>query len=238
MAIVPVFEELIKPFLFSRSKKMLKKYLWCGLFVLFVSPVWAEGNPEDAHALVDERIHVLLNRIEQLKVIPDINDQQRMQAVEEVIGEVVDFKRITRRVMAKHYKKSSKLQKQTFYKVFKQTLLNTYAKGLWEFEDYKIRLKPLKKSHQSQRNTQVEFEVITASGQVFSVIQSLFFHKKKQSWLVQNVIISGVNIGQLFRDQFARLVTQNQGDIDLAIQSWSLEVKSQGAKSNKKSNGA
>jgi len=190
-----------------------------------VFPAWGEGNPEDAQKLVGERIHALLARIEQLKTQPSVDEQQRILAVEEVIGSVVDFKRITRRVMAKYYKKSSKQQKIDFYTIFKKTLLNTYAKGLWEFEDYKIRLKPLKNAHQSLRNTQVEFEVVTASGQVFPVIQSLFFHKKQQRWMVQNVIISGVNIGQLFRDQFARLVAKNQGDLDLAIQAWTLEVK-------------
>jgi len=195
------------------------------LLVFVVFPAWGEGNPEDAQKLVGERIHALLARIEQLKTQPSVDEQQRILAVEEVIGSVVDFKRITRRVMAKYYKKSSKQQKIDFYTIFKKTLLNTYAKGLWEFEDYKIRLKPLKNAHQSLRNTQVEFEVVTASGQVFPVIQSLFFHKKQQRWMVQNVIISGVNIGQLFRDQFARLVAKNQGDLDLAIQAWTLEVK-------------
>ncbi len=180
----------------------------------------AQGDPEDALALVEERIYLLLAQIEALKVEPNVADKQKLDLVEDVIGEVVDFKRISRRVMAKYYKKATKEQKQMFFQVFKQSLLNTYAKGLWEFEDYKIRLKPLKSAHQSQRNTLVEFEVVTASGQVFPVTQSLYFNKKQKRWLVQNVIISGVNIGQLFRDQFARLVNENNGDIDLATNAW------------------
>ncbi|MEY8203779.1 MAG: ABC transporter substrate-binding protein [Bermanella sp.] len=214
------------------------KALLALVLMLLMSPAWGEGNPEDAQKLVNERIHALLARIEQLKALPSVNEQQRMLAVEEVIGSVVDFKRITRRVMAKYYKKSSKQQKIDFYTVFKQTLLNTYVKGLWEFEDYKIRIKPLKSARQSLRNTQVEFEVVTASGQVFPVIQSLFFHKKQRRWLVQNVIISGVNIGQLFRDQFARLVTQNHGDLDLAIQAWALAVKPVGKSRDEEVEGA
>ncbi len=206
--------------------KIIMKFFLSLLLLFFVFPVWAQGDPQDAHKLVDEKIRTLLARIEQLKTLPEVSEKQRISAVEEVIGPVVDFKRITRRVMAKFYKRSSKQQKVDFYTVFKKTLLNTYAKGLWEFEDYKVRLKPLKTSHQSQRNTLVEFEVVTSSGQLFPVIQSLFYHKKQSRWMVQNVIISGVNIGQLFRDQFARLVAQNQGNIDLAIQAWVLEVKS------------
>ncbi len=201
-------------------KLLLGLWLTCVLF-----PVWGEGNPEDAHKLVSERIQALMARIEALKNSEIVDEKARILAVEEVIGNAVDFKRMTRRVMAKYYKKSSKQQKNDFHDVFKSTLLNTYARGLWEFEDYKIRLKPLKNAHQSQRNTQVELEVVTASGQVYSVIQSLFFHKKHQRWMIQNVIISGVNIGQLFRDQFARLVTNHQGDLDLAIKAWSLELK-------------
>ena len=192
------------------------------LFLLFSLSfhTFAQGDPVDALALVEERIYLLLAQIEALKVEPGVSDKQKLDLVEDVIGEVVDFKRISRRVMAKYYKKASKEQKQTFLKVFKHSLLNTYAKGLWEFEDYKIRLKPLKSAHQSQRNTLVEFEVVTASGQVFPVTQSLYFHKKQKLWLVQNVIISGVNIGQLFRDQFARLVNENNGDISLATKAW------------------
>ncbi|MEH6345524.1 MAG: ABC transporter substrate-binding protein [Bermanella sp.] len=196
--------------------------LFSALILLFSLSfqTFAQGDPEDALALVEERIYLLLAQIEALKVEPNVADKQKLDLVEDVIGEVVDFNRISRRVMAKYYKKATKEQKKMFFQVFKQSLLNTYAKGLWEFEDYKIRLKPLKSAHQSQRNTLVEFEVVTASGQVFPVTQSLYFNKKQKRWLVQNVIISGVNIGQLFRDQFARLVNEKNGDIDLATNAW------------------
>ncbi len=205
------------------------KLLWAVLILLATNLVSAQGNPDDAHKLVGEGIHALLQRIEQLKSQPEVDEKARIAAVEEILGPMVDFKRIARRVMAKHYKKASKEQRKTFYLVFKNTLLNTYAKGLWEFEDYKIRLKPLKKSHTSQRNTKVELDVITASGQVFSVVQSLFFHKKYNVWMVQNVIISGVNIGQLFREQFARLVSESDGNIDEAITAWQSITQSNAA---------
>ncbi len=199
------------------NMKYLCTFCFC---ILLGSLALAQGDPAEARVIVDEKIHELLDRIEALKVKPDVDERQKIQAVEEVLGDVVDFKRITRRVMAKYYKKASIEQKKAFYEVFKQSLLTTYAKGLWEFEDYKIRLKPLKSSHQGQRNTLVEFEVVTSSGQIFPVVQSLFYHKKHKRWMVQNVIISGVNIGQLFRDQFARLVSEKKGDLDLAIKAW------------------
>lgn len=192
---------------------------------LMLSPLsLAQADAQDAYNLVETRIHSLLSRIEILKGSTNSTDEERRLAVEKELNDFIDYDRIARRVMAKYYKDASPKQRDLFNQVFKDTLLNTYAHGLWEFEDYKVQLLPLRSGEQNLRNTQIMFEVITASGQVFPVTQSLFFHPKEKRWMVQNVIINGVNIGQLFRDQFARLVAENNGDIDLAIYAWSNEV--------------
>lgn len=196
----------------------------------------AEGDAQEAYNLVETRIHSLLSRIETLKGAKESNLERRQEAVSQELVDFIDFDRIARRVMAKYYKNASKAQRQLFTQVFKETLLNTYAQGLWEFEDYKVRLIPMRSTEQSPSNTQVMFEVVTASGQVFPVTQSLFYHGKNKRWMVQNVIINGVNIGQLFRDQFSRLVSENKGDLDLAIYAWSHEVTDK-AEANKTGGG-
>lgn len=190
--------------------------------LLLCSMVWANPNPQDAHELVDKKIHSLLAKIQESKGQSQFTDDQKIQLVDDELGDAVDFKRIARRVMAKHFRSASKEQKHAFLSVFKGSLLNTYAKGLWEFDNYKINLLPLNEASQTERNTKVSFEVITSSGQIFPVTQSLFFHKKQNQWMVQNVIINGINMGLLFRDQFARLVAQNSGNLDQAIASWSV----------------
>lgn len=199
------------------------------LLSIFAMPVWSAADAAQAHHLVEEKINQLLSSIEQTKGQAAFSDQQKIELVDAQLGEVVDFKRIARRVMAKHFRKATDAQKQRFLAVFKDSLLNTYAKGLWEFNDYKVNVLPLKNSKQTERNTQVVFEVVTSSGQIFPVTQSLFFNKKTNSWMVQNVIINGINMGLLFRDQFSRLVAQNNGDIDGAINAWTSDVSEQDA---------
>lgn len=205
----------------------MSSYVVCLLFSQFTL---AQADAQDAYNLVDTRIHSLLSRIETLKGTTQSTLAERQGAVAHELSDFIDFDRIARRVMAKYYKSATSEQRSLFNQVFKDTLLKTYAHGLWEFEDYKVQLLPLRSGEQNIRNTQVMFEVITASGQVFPVTQSLFYHPKMKRWMVQNVIINGVNIGQLFRDQFARLVTENNGDIDLAIYAWSNEVSDQKTK--------
>jgi phospholipid transport system substrate-binding protein len=206
-------------------KSLLNTFVLVGLTLLPILS-WSNSNPQQAYQLVEEKIDSLLSEIRTTKSQANLTDDQRIALVDQQLGGVVDFKRIARRVMAKHYRNASKEQKQRFLAVFKTSLLNTYAKGLWEFNNYKVNMLPLKVGKQTLRNTQVSFEVITSSGQVFPVTQSLFYDKKSNQWMVQNVIINGINMGLLFRDQFARLAAQNNGDIDLAISGWTSEVSS------------
>lgn len=200
------------------------KHLFLGCLILFSMASFAEPSSQDAHRLVAEKIDDLLVAIQTTKSEKALNDEQKIALVDKQLGEVVDFKRIARRVMAKHFRGASKEQKQRFLNVFKSSLLNTYAKGLWEFNNYKVNVLPLKEGKQTERNTQVSIEVVTSSGQVFPVTQSLFYDKKNSQWMVQNVIINGINMGLLFREQFSRLVAQSNGDIDLAITKWTSEV--------------
>jgi phospholipid transport system substrate-binding protein len=206
-------------------KSLLNTFVLVGLTLLPILS-WSNSDPQQAYQLVEEKIDSLLSEIRTTKSQANLTDDQRIALVDQQLGGVVDFKRIARRVMAKHYRNASREQKQRFLAVFKTSLLNTYAKGLWEFNNYKVNMLPLKVGKQTLRNTQVSFEVITSSGQVFPVTQSLFYDKKSNQWMVQNVIINGINMGLLFRDQFARLAAQNNGDIDLAISGWTSEVSS------------
>jgi len=204
--------------------------------ILFSSVSLADPNPQQAYQLVETKIDALLNEIRMTKSQPSLSDEEKIQLVDRELGSVVDFKRIAQRVMAKHYRKATDEQKQRFLAVFKSSLLNTYAKGLWEFNDYKVNMLPLKTGNQTLRNTQVGLEVITSSGEVFPVTQSLFYNKQAKQWMVQNVIINGINMGLLFRDQFTRLVTENKGDIDLAINAWTAEVASEKASQSASTN--
>ncbi|GAA6133872.1 phospholipid-binding protein MlaC [Oceaniserpentilla sp. 4NH20-0058] len=199
---------------------MMFNRVYFALFCILTVNAWAEPSVQQAFELVDKKIHSLMAKIEQSKANTIFTDKQKIQLVDAELGEVVDFKRIARRVMAKHFRSATKEQKYAFLAVFKSSLLNTYAKGLWEFNNYKVNLLPLNPTNQTERNTQVSFEVVTSSGQIFPVAQSLFYNKKENKWMVQNVIINGINMGLLFRERFSRLVSQNNGNIGLAIEEW------------------
>jgi phospholipid transport system substrate-binding protein len=44
------------------------------------------------------------------------------------------------------------------------------------------------------------------------------------TWKMRNVVINGINIGKLFRDQFAQAMQENQNDLDKVINNWTDTV--------------
>ena len=53
---------------------------------------------------------------------------------------------------------------------------------------------------------------------------SYTLNKVNGEWKVRNVIINGINIGKLFRDQFADAMQRNGNNLDKTIDNWAGEV--------------
>ena len=49
---------------------------------------------------------------------------------------------------------------------------------------------------------------------------SYTLQKLQGEWKVRNVIVNGINIGKLFRDQFADSMQRNGNDLEKTIASW------------------
>jgi phospholipid transport system substrate-binding protein len=49
--------------------------------------------------------------------------------------------------------------------------------------------------------------------------------KQGDTWLLRNVIINGINVGKLFRDQFADAMQRNGNDLNKTIDGWAAVVE-------------
>ena len=145
--------------------------------------------------------------------------------VDALLSSVIDFKRIARRVMAKHYKKAEPEQHVAFESVFKRSLLKVYAKALLDYNSEKIViLPPLAKKKVNPKRQRVDLEFYNAGGQKFPITYSMYLNKQSQ-WKMENVIVNGVNIGLTYRNQFARLMKVNKNDVDLVVAGWNSDLE-------------
>ena len=144
------------------------------------------------------------------------------QALNGILGPVVDFDGFARGVMTVRYsRQASPQQMQAFVDNFKRSLVKFYGGALLEYDNQEIRMLPAVASREPGRAS-VNMEVVGRTGAIYPVTYTL--EQKDGAWKVRNVIINGINIGKLFRDQFADSMQRNGNDLDKTIDGWAEVV--------------
>jgi len=208
----------------SGSYILLKTwFLVTCLFMCSVVSAKAQPVEDGIKDVVSQSVADLLERFNQEREYYDTEPERFFKNMDEALSSIVDFRRIAARVMGKYGRKASKDQKQRFVEVFKTSLYTTYTKTLIESGVSEINVTKAKLNSRSDKKATVDLEVISANGSVFPVIYSM--HKAKNGkWLLENVIVFGVNVGLAFRDRFEQQVRKNRGDIDAVIGSWTVDL--------------
>ena len=145
-----------------------------------------------------------------------------IQEISDAFSPIVDFKRISRNVMGKHYKAASDLERERFSEAFRTSLLNTYSKTLIEFKDERIVVLPPKNKPKSMSKTKVYIEIITSS-KSYPGVYSMYLDENNE-WKIINIVVNGINLGLTFRSQFYSLMDKNNNDISKVIDKWITSV--------------
>ena len=190
--------------------------------LVLVLPVMAtaSSNPQ---VVVQEATDALLTRITKERAVLMKDEAALFRVVEENITPFVDVDGIARSVMGQYFRQATPAQQKEFARVFKQSLVRTYAKGLTSYEDQKIVFKPYKAGSDPQK-AQVNVDVHGDGGQIYPVTFQMQLDKGGQ-WKVRNLILNGINLGLTFRNQFGSAVETHRGNLDKAIAGWAPEVK-------------
>tara|TARA_R110001599_G_scaffold94523_2_gene245805 strand:- start:45 stop:692 length:648 start_codon:yes stop_codon:yes gene_type:complete len=143
-----------------------------------------------------------------------------VEGLNEVLEPVVDFQGIARSVMTVRYsREATDEQMQRFIDTFKRSMVEFYGNALLDFDSGQIKvLESNGRGQQSPDRTSVDMEIRTSSGNVYPVTYTMV--NVDGQWKVRNVIVEGINIGLLFRDQFAQAMQANRNDLDAVINGW------------------
>ncbi len=142
-------------------------------------------------------------------------------ALNRILGPVVDADGISRSIMTvKYSRKATPEQMQRFQENFKRSLMQFYGNALLEYNNQGITVDPAKPD--DGKRASVGMKVTGNNGAVYPVQYTL--ENLGGEWKVRNVIVNGINIGKLFRDQFADAMQRNGNDLDKTINGWAGEV--------------
>ena len=190
------------------------------LVMLAVLPLFAVAAPS-AHQIVQQTTDELLSDLKANKDTYRSNPSAFYDALNRILGPVVDADGISRSIMTvKYSRKASPEQMKRFQENFKRSLMQFYGNALLEYDNQDIRVLPAKQ--EGADRTSVGMEVRDSKGTVYPVSYTLV--KIDDQWMLRNVIINGINIGKLFRDQFADAMQRNGNDLDKTIDGWAEVV--------------
>ena len=194
-----------------------------GLLVLLAAlPLMANAAAGgSAHELVQDTTNKMLADLSANKEKYKQDPSQFYDALNTIVGPVVDAEGISRSIMTvKYSRKATPAQMQTFQENFKKGLFQFYGNALLEYNNQGITVAPA--GDESGDRTSVNMSVKGNNGAVYPVQYTL--EKVNGEWKLRNVIINGINIGKLFRDQFADAMQRNGNDLDKTINGWAGEV--------------
>jgi len=193
-----------------------------GLLVLLAAfSVLVQAAPS-AHEVIQQTTDELLADLKANK------DQYRQdpsafyESLNAILGPVVDAEGISRSIMTVKYSRNATPEQMSrFQGNFKRSLMQFYGNALLEYNNQQIKVLPAS-GKQDPKRTSVGMEVTGRQGEIYPVSYTMVNHDG--DWMVRNVIINGINIGKLFRDQFADAMQKNNGDLDRTIDGWAEVV--------------
>lgn len=198
------------------------------LFVAFVMaalvlPAHA-GQEEDLVTYVDENTQRLVDKLNAEKGLYDKDPEAFYSSMDKELREFVDFRRIAARVMGRYARQTSPEQRDEFVEKFKRSLFDSYAQALVSADDFSIEVQGAEINASNSERASVQMEVQTAGGNRYPVTYSMYMNGEGR-WMMENIIVEGINIGLAFRDRFAQEMEKNAGEVQAVIDGWDSAVE-------------
>ncbi|MGP9824182.1 MlaC/ttg2D family ABC transporter substrate-binding protein [Ectopseudomonas khazarica] len=191
------------------------------LILLAAMPLLALAAPS-AHEVVQQTTDTLLADLKANKDEYRRDPAAFYQSLNDILGPVVDVDGISRGVMTVRYsRQASPEQMSRFQENFKRSLMQFYGNALLEYDNQDIRVLPATGKQDAER-TSIGMEIRDGKGVVYPLSYTMV--SMDGVWKLRNVVINGINVGKLFRDQFAQSMQNNRNDLDKVIDTWADTV--------------
>ena len=203
----------------------MKKYIFLFFIINFSLNSFLDTEVEE---FVNSQHNEIFNFLNNNQDLFDSDKDKFLNEFEVRFSRLIPPEEISKRVMGKRlFTVATKKQILKFNEKFKSTLLDSYSGALSSVEAANISIES--HFHPNERMDLAVVQLNTDfSGRKFKLIYKM---KKIQAedtkdWRVVGIVLDGIDIVSLYRKQFASLVKENDDNLDLAIDSWSIEEDS------------
>lgn len=150
----------------------------------------------------------------------ELTEDELVERISEQFAPLINDRTVALRVMGRFARQATEAERDRFTDRLELSLVDAYARGLAAYGGEQLVL-PEQGVILKPGRAMVEARLESRSRDVLPIQFALGFDKQK-GWMVENVVIAGINLGLTLRNQFADLV-KSAGSVSGAIDSWSFE---------------
>lgn len=200
--------------------------------ILGVTMARAEENkPISAYEVVRQTTEHVLQVVQGAEDYIDEKPEHYFDQLQLVLDPVIDYRGFARGVMGEYATSSRyksldeagraqlRAQLDRFTSIVRDTLINTYGKGLLAFGGSRIEVEEPPEVDKSMRVVSVRQQIYNDGPKPYQVNYQMG-RDKSGTWKLRNVIIESVNLGQIYRNQFQAAARKHNGDLDQVIDNW------------------
>ena len=186
------------------SIKRLKKGLFFLIFSFFLSNITYAISPKDfVQQTVDEAAVALSQNIsKELKIVK----------LKTIANKSVDIEGIGLYSIGKRRKELTDTQKEEYLEIFKKYFLKSFASRLAQYSDPKIRVDSEK--YLNKKYTMVSSVLVATDDKPEVKIDWRVITKDPENPLIIDVIIEGVSLAKVQKEEFNAIIQNNDGDIN------------------------
>ena len=185
------------------SNKILKFFLLISLSLIFINNSFATEPYLFVQKTADKASEALNKRQ---------SKEEKMEKLKIIAKESVDIKGIGNYSLGAYRKKLSDKKKDEYFEIFEQYFLISFSSRLAEYTDPKIRVDTQKKLN--DKYTMVSSTLLAKSEKPEIKIDWRVITKNPDNPLIIDVIIEGVSLAKVQREEFSSIIQSNDGDIN------------------------
>ena len=192
----------------SINKLLIKFSLILIVFFVFIGKSFSLEPEEFVQSVVNQASLVLTK---------NFTKEQKIEKLKYIAEEAVDIKGIGYYSLGAHRKNLSDDKKKEYLDIFKKYFLKSFSSRLAEYTDPKIRVDSKKKLN--DKYTMVSSVLLATKEKPEVKIDWRIVTKNPNKPLIIDVVIEGVSLAKVQKEEFNSIIQSNNGDINALITS-------------------
>ena len=188
------------------KKKILKFFLLVSISFCFLSNSFAIEPYSFVQKTVDAASEALNKRI---------SKEEKIEKLKIIAENSVDIKGIGYYSLGSHRKTITKKKKEEYFIIFKQYFLKSFSSRLAQYTDPKILVDSQKKLN--EKYTMVSSVLLATAKRPEVKINWRVVTKNPDNPLIIDVIIEGVSLAKIQREEFNSIIQNNDNNIDALL---------------------